>query len=212
MKSVFSRRRSQTRHESSTDLHSADAETVTDRPHRPRGPRLYLLAGGLLVLAVIGLWHQDGFRSIEASVVSRVLSSFTGIRASEFSHQPIIWLHSHEPGTFGLKITAECTSALIVSGFLLLTVILALSGRFGSKRLLMALGGAAVVAFVINVVRLGIIAVAASEWGLQTGFTTSHVYVGSVVTILGTAAALAAYLWVLSRGTKSTGSESPNVT
>jgi exosortase/archaeosortase family protein len=146
------------------------------------------------------LWFQDRFRAVEALAVSRAVSWGTSIRATELTHQPIIWIHSGQPGTFGLKITAECTSAFIVAGFLALTLVLALSGGFRFSRLLLALGAAILVAFVVNMLRLVVIALSASIWGLNAGFTASHVYVGSVITILGTAGGVAAYLWFLSRG------------
>jgi exosortase/archaeosortase family protein len=145
------------------------------------------------------LWNDARIRVIEAHAATRFMNSIFGVHATSFANQSIMWLHANEPGTFGLEITATCTSAYFLAGFLILSAVLALSGRFRATRLVAALAAGMLVVFVINVTRLAVIGLASSVWGRDAGFTASHVYAGSVMTIVGAAGSVAAYLWLLLR-------------
>jgi exosortase/archaeosortase family protein len=92
-------------------------------------------------------------------------------------------LRTHD--TIGLRITNECTTAVLVIPFLVIMGCLALRSSVALSRVLLATLLGVVMLILVNVLRIGGIAWATYHWGLATGYEVSHLVVGSLFALAG---------------------------
>lgn len=171
-----------------------------------RSERLGRLAcSSLLIAAAVGVWQfRDSYRSVEAVISAWIADHL--LKAPVFAYPPDAVVFVGRPVRLGFSVTLECSSLIITISFLLGSAVLAsLAPRFRLGRILTALGLAGLLAIIVNLIRVVFIVLASSEWGRDVGFSLSHEYVGSTVTVLGMAAALLVYLWLLARDRSPTG-------
>lgn len=182
------------------------------RPPPPRPPagrarrRLWaaLHLAGALALVGAGLWvllAQTQVREHEATLAAGAVARLMGTTAEPIGEGAFRFGTGFEAR--GLRITGECSIGPMVGGALVATgALMALRGRFASSFLS---AGAAAIGLVVaaNVVRLGVIAWAYRTWG-YAGYEVAHVYVGSVLIIAASGAALVLYLGIAGfRGPRS---------
>jgi exosortase/archaeosortase family protein len=139
-----------------------------------------LLTGALAVLVmIVMLAFNQGFREAEASVVRSVISPFT--KAFAVHDVVVIGVDTGHP--VGLRITNECTASLLVLpslvGFCLYILFLGVRIRSAAYGLLMA----GLIAFIANQLRLFFIAVSWLAWG-PNGLWVAHILVGSIISLL----------------------------
>lgn len=148
-----------------------------------------------LVMLVLLALHEMGWRSWEARIAGHATALITSTHA--YTRQETFIVDVGKPDVFGLSVTSECTSALIVIGLLAVTAILLAVTRLPLTRLAAAAALSAGMFFVINLARLVMIALSTREWGLGAGYYDSHVWAGTFVTVFGVAAIVALYLVLL---------------
>lgn len=149
-----------------------------------------------LAVAMV-LMHESGYRGWEAWVAGHATAMLTAMPA--YVYRSTFYVDVGAPGIFGLRVTGECTSAIIVVGILGITAVLALLTRVPLRRLALAMLLSAGVFYLLNMARLVGIALATKTWGLDTGFYWSHIWAGGFITIIGVAGVLALYLATLGR-------------
>ncbi len=170
------------------------------RPRLARAQRFVRFGcAGILLAGVVAVWLvRSPYRSAEAVASAWVADHLLHAPVFAYSADAVIFVG--RPVRLGFHITPECSSLMITLSFLLGSAFLtAFAARFRLRRILIALALAGLLAIFVNVVRVVFIVVASSAWGRGIGFGLSHEYVGSTLTVLGTAAALMVYLWLLSR-------------
>lgn len=151
---------------------------------------------GALVLVGAGAWvllEQTQVRQHEATIAAHAVARLMGTTAEPIGEGAFRFGTGFEAR--GLRITGECSIGPMVGGALVATgALMALRGRFAASFLS---AGAAAIALVLaaNVVRLGVIAWAYRTWGYP-GYEVAHVYVGSVLIIAASGAALVLYLGI----------------
>lgn len=166
-----------------------------------RAPKLIrgraLTAAGLLVIAglLVGFLHV--FQGIEALIATHLFSA--GTPTSADFHHAVVFFGLGQPGGFGLQITPECSSALLIVPLALVAIGLLTRPQVRWQRVLLAFTVASLVLIASNQLRLGVIAWAVSKFGLQTGFQWSHVVVGSVISLVFAVCALALLFWIAAR-------------
>ena len=142
---------------------------------------------GILVLVASG-----PLRTIELHVTGVVVSwvvGQTGLANGPhivyFHTAHLIHVHGVATRTVGLEITASCSGIFLIVPFFFLGGVMAFIPRVRLPRLFLgtALGAASV--FLLNQLRLLIIAVSTWRWGISTGFDWSHILAGGVVTTIG---------------------------
>ncbi|MEP6697346.1 MAG: exosortase/archaeosortase family protein [Pseudonocardiales bacterium] len=122
------------------------------------------------------------------------------LAAPVFAYRPEALVFVGRPVRLGFQVTPECSSVIITISFLLGSAVLAsFASRFRLRRILTALALAGLLAMVVNLLRVVLIVLASSAWGRGIGFGLSHEYVGSTLTVFGTAAALLVYFGLLAR-------------
>jgi exosortase/archaeosortase family protein len=107
------------------------------------------------------------------------------------SREPIIWFGLGRTGAFGLVITPDCSSALLLVPLLTVGVGLMILPRLPIGRIMTGLGTAAAVLVGGNLTRIGIIALAIHVAGIGAGYQLGHLIIGSVVSIVCIAISLA---------------------
>jgi hypothetical protein len=152
-----------------------------------------IAALGTIAAALLVFEHQ--FRHIEAAAASAMLGLLTPTLVA--TKAPIIWFGLGQPRAFGLVITPDCSSALLLVPLCLLGIGLMIPRRLHAGRVAFGLGGAALLLVGGNTARIGIIAVAVRLAGLGLGYQLGHLIVGSLVSIVCITASLVFLAWTI---------------
>jgi exosortase/archaeosortase family protein len=169
------------------------------RHGRVRPPRV--LMGRLPAIAVLALIaislmvFQYQFRHLEAATAADLYNLVTPTLAA--SSAPIIWFGLGRSGAFGLVITPDCSSALLIAPLCGLGIALMIPRRLTVRRVTKALTVAAAVMVAGNMLRIGVIALAIRVDGIGTGYQVGHLVLGSLVSIVCIALALALLTLIL---------------
>lgn len=169
------------------------------RPGRVRPP--LVLSGRLPAIAVLALIaislmvFQYQFRHLEAATAADLYNLVTPTLAA--SSAPIIWFGLGRSGAFGLVITPDCSSALLIAPLCGLGIALMIPRRLTVGRVTKALTVAAAVMVAGNMLRIGVIALAIRVDGIGTGYQVGHLVLGSLVSIVCIALALALLTLIL---------------
>lgn len=155
-------------------------------------------------LAVWMALSNHTFRRFEVALVTPLTGFVTG-RHKAVSSDTLVWFARGTPRVFGLNLTTECTSALLLIPLLVMVGSFAIFTRLNLLRQLGALLAGAALILAVNAVRVAGIAWATWKWGRQTGYGYSHVFVGSAFSLVGFVAAMLIALWILVSGERSAG-------
>jgi exosortase/archaeosortase family protein len=170
-----------------------------ENPAHPRvpGARTGKLAGLLMYAFALWMAVQNGtFRAIEARLVTP-LAGFVTAHHPVSSQKSVIFFALGTPKAFGLQITSECTSALLLIPLLVMMGSIAIFTRFPLPRVLAALAAGAFLMLAVNAFRIVGIAWATWQYGYDPGYKYSHVFVGSACSLVGFVGAILVALWIL---------------
>lgn len=145
------------------------------------------VAAAIVVVCVVLAVQGGAFRSLEAATAAWWLTPFLPPIAA-VGDQIVFGLDGAE--SVSLQITSECTAGLLIIPVLLPLAFLAVHRRTALARVVAAALVAAGGLFVVNQLRIGLIAGSVKAWGIDPGYEVSHVLVGSVLSVVGFVAAL----------------------
>ena len=97
----------------------------------------------------------------------------------------------------GYTVTEGCTVAFLVAPFFVIAALLIASRRTPPRR---GVGGIAVlsaVLFTVNQIRLFIVAASMQAWGFRSGYERSHVFLGTMLSTVGTVLGLLLFVWLV---------------
>lgn len=106
-------------------------------------------------------------------------------------------MRTPEHELIALRVTVECTTLLIGVPLTVVGAVILASTRVPWSRSVLGILAMWAIIFVVNLLRLVIIGWSTQTWGLDPGYEISHVFVGSVVGIIGYALGLAALLLIV---------------
>lgn len=173
------------------------AHSYRGSPARPLGARtgrhgaprqnseraLRVVAAGVLCGTALSLLiYQYQFRHLEAVVAAHMYRLFTPVLAA--SRAPILWFGLGTSASYGLMITPDCSSALLIVPLCGLGMLLLVPRRLAVNRVIRGLIVAATVMVGGNLLRIGIIAIAVRYGGLGAGYQLGHLILGSIVSIV----------------------------
>ncbi len=190
-----------------------EAALAAALPARPGGARRltrYTAAFGGCLAAMLLLVNQQWYRGVEAVVTGDAVSKWLGYPVVVSRSQQTMFFAFHGTGPahmLGLQVTLGCSSVLLLAPIVLLAGVMLSMRDTSPVRVLLAAAVAASLVISINVLRLVMIAAMVDWWGVQTGFGWGHTLFGSVLMLLGLAAALGAFVLVLGyrgRGARTT--------
>jgi exosortase/archaeosortase family protein len=154
-------------------------------------------ATGLIAVVIVLVAFLRVFRSVEAEMAAHLYGAGTPT-AVDF-HDAVVFFGLGQPGGFGLRITPECSAALLIVPIALVAVGLLARPRVRWYRALAGFLAASLVLIVSNQLRLGVIAWAVNTFGLKSGFEWSHVVVGSVISLAFAVGAMYILVWITAR-------------
>jgi exosortase/archaeosortase family protein len=125
---------------------------------------------------------QYQFRHLEAVTAATIYNLVTPSLAA--TKAPVIWFDLGTAHGFGLLITPDCSTALLLVPLLMLGMALVLPVRLGLRRVLGALATAAAVLVLGNLLRIGVIAVAVIVGGPGIGYQVGHLVIGSAISVV----------------------------
>jgi hypothetical protein len=165
------------------------------------GGRLLAIAvfAGIAVLLIV-LQHQ--FRDLEAAAAARLYGALTPTLAAPGA--PIVWFGLGGPGAFGLVITPDCSSALLIVPLCVLGIGLAIPRKLALRRVCVGLAVAAALLVTGNLARIGLIAVMIRLCGIGTGYQLGHLILGSLLSVVCIASSLTVLTLIITgRGMRS---------
>jgi len=149
----------------------------------------------LAVTAVLLLVFQYQFRDLEAVVTARLYGMVTPALAAHGA--PIVWFGLGRPHAFGLVVTADCSSALLVAPLCVLGIALAVPRKLALRRVCAGLAAAAALLVTGNIARIGVIAAMVHFYGMGTGYQLGHLVLGSLLSVLSIATSLVVLVAVI---------------
>jgi exosortase/archaeosortase family protein len=152
--------------------------------------------GGLVVALVAFAWT---YQSVETSVAGWLIGVVSRVPVTSVGAGHLIVVNGDSAEGFGLTLTNECSSLPILIAFALVSLGLVSTGKIPPGRIGRSLAAAVGIAIAVNLARLAIVGWFTVRWGTSSGFSWSHVYVGSVLTVLGIGVGTVSYGWILVR-------------
>jgi exosortase/archaeosortase family protein len=161
---------------------------------RPRD-RIALPAGLAVVLVGLALVVGEArFRVAEARVSAWVLRLVRLRPASSLGDNVVFPLHGQ---WVGFSLSVACTAALLIMPFFIVAGLLMLSGRVDRRRALVALALTSVIIFIVNQLRMLVIAGSMMLWGFKSGYERSHILLGTVLSTVGVIIGIIIFCWML---------------
>lgn len=178
---------------------------------RPRNLRSGTQASGLAArsLARMSAWLLCGLaaamfkeealvRGFEAQLASHVVALAASVHTGALASSALIWFTATPTTQVDLQVTPECTVALLMIPFLLITA-WAIWQRSRVARSLTALAVSLVLLIALNQLRILIIVSLVLRMGFSSGFYWGHTMIGSVLTVAGVMAVLVLYAFIVFR-------------
>jgi exosortase/archaeosortase family protein len=168
--------------------------------HRTRpgaGPSAVVIMLITCATAVV-IGHRT-YRTIEVVVAGRILDLVTSYGVVVTPGRQTVYFGLGSGSPFGLRMSPECTSAfLLVPLFGLAALMIALRPWI-TRSVLTALGVAGLVLLVVNQLRI-LTLVGLINWlGTKRGYHLGHTVLGSMVSVIGGAAALILFVLLATR-------------
>ncbi|MDX3763423.1 archaeosortase/exosortase family protein [Streptomyces sp. AK02-04a] len=161
----------------------------------------FVLAVALFSTAGALYGFNEWFRSAEAAAGEHVIGLVTTGTTSLDWDSAVTFFGLGTPHAMGLRITAGCSSAMLIIPLLLVGAGFMLSRRSTISRILTGTVIGAAVLVATNQVRIALIASFSQKWG-EEGFGWAHTVVGSILSLVGVAASVTALLLVAMRRQK----------
>lgn len=157
-----------------------------------------LLAGLVVACGLLLLVSGARWRGIEAALSANAIAIVVGAGVV-VSRAPgdVVVLSNGRSLVSALVITSGCSAGYLLGVLTLCTGPLVLVRRLSLVRVLGALGLAAGIVLTVNIARIATIALSVSTWGVATGLSLSHTFLGSILTLVGTAFAGLAFAGIL---------------
>lgn len=152
----------------------------------------------LAIAAALIIWQRT-YRTVEMMLAGGVIRLFTsdGVYVAASRQSVYFGLGSDTP--FGLRMSPECTSAFLLLPLLVIGAVMIVLRPRIARQVLVALGVAVVALILVNQLRL-LMLVGLIDWlGTDRGYYLGHTMFGSLISVIGGAAALVMFVWLATR-------------
>ncbi|MER6529120.1 archaeosortase/exosortase family protein [Streptomyces sp. NPDC001508] len=160
-----------------------------------------MLAAALLLTAGALYAFNGWFRSVEAALGEHVVGLVTTGNTTLNWDDAVAFFGLGTERAMGLRITAGCSSAMLIIPLLLVGAGFMLSRRAPVTRILAGTAIGAALLVLTNQLRFGLIASFSQKWGYE-GFGWAHTVIGSIVSLVGVAVSVTVLLLVAMRRAK----------
>lgn len=152
----------------------------------------------LLVAAALVVWHR-AYRTVEMLLAGGLIRLFTSDGVYVAAQRQSVYFGLGGDRPFGLRMSPECTSAFLLLPLLLVGAVMIVLRPGISRQVLGALGISLVALIVVNQLRLLLLVGLVNWLGTDRGYYLGHTMFGSLVSVLGGAAALVLFVWLATR-------------
>lgn len=143
------------------------------------------MLGGIALSLLI---YQLQYRDLEADVAAHLFGIVTPTLAG--ASAPIVWFGLPGANAFGLMITPDCSSSLLLVPLCALGMLLMIPRKLRVGRTVKALTVAAILLVSGNMLRIAVIAVTTRMGGIGAGYQFGHLVLGSLISIVCIAVSL----------------------
>lgn len=173
-------------------------------------------AGGARPSGGVHAWFRWAWVACLAGLTTLLLANHVAVRSAEakllafwagpmfprgfMADGPAFLIVGTPQGSILFNITVECTVLVLIVPMMILLGLLGLHRGTRPGRLLVALTTATVLMICVNQLRLWLIGWATYLWGLDPGYTITHVFLGSVLALVGFGASALIALKILGVG------------
>jgi exosortase/archaeosortase family protein len=148
----------------------------------PASMRVRLIPMAVLALiAILLVVFQHQFRDLEAALAAHLCSFITPTQAVPGA--PIVWFGLGTTNGFGLVITPDCSSALLIAPLCVLGIGLMVPSKLPVRRVCAGLLVAAAVLVTGNMARIALIAEMIHLYGTGNGYQLGHLVFGSLLSV-----------------------------
>lgn len=163
------------------------------------------LAVALLLLAVSLVVWQRAYRTVEMTLAGGLIRLFTSDGVYVAAQRQSVYFGLGGDTPFGLRMSPECTSAFLLLPLLLVGAVMIVLRPRITRQVIGALGIAVVALILVNQLRL-LMLVGLIDWmGTDRGYYLGHTMFGSLISVIGGAAALVLFVWLATRSPKKAG-------
>ncbi|GLZ41027.1 exosortase P [Actinokineospora sp. NBRC 105648] len=153
----------------------------------------------LVALAAALVIGNRVYRTAEMTLASGILRLTTAGGVYLAPQRQSVYFGLGTDHAFGLRMSPECTSAFLVLPLLVIGAVMIALRPAITGRVLVALGIAALAVVLVNQLRV-LTLVGLIDWlGTERGYYWGHTLLGSMVSVLGGAAALVLFAWLSTR-------------
>jgi exosortase/archaeosortase family protein len=160
------------------------------------------LAVVLLLTAVALVVWQRAYRTVEMLLAGGLIRLFTSDGVYVATQRQSVYFGLGGDRPFGLRMSPECTSAFLLLPLLLVGAVMVVLRPRISRQVLGALGIAVVVLVLVNQLRLLMLVGLVNGFGTDRGYYLGHTMFGSLISVIGGAAALVLFVWLATRSPK----------
>ncbi|GGS43381.1 exosortase P [Actinokineospora fastidiosa] len=166
----------------------------------PHARLAVVVLGALAAALVIG---NRFYRTAEMVLASGILRLVSGDGVHLAAHRQTIYFGLGSDTAFGLRMSPECTSAFLVLPLLVVGAVMIALRPAITRRVVVALAVAAAAVIAVNQLRV-LTLVGLIDWlGTDRGYHWGHTLLGSMVSVIGGAAALVLFVWLSTRRARS---------
>lgn len=157
------------------------------------------VAGLLVACAAALIVWQRAYRTAEMAVAGGVIRLFTADGVHVAAERQSVYFGLGGDTPFGLRMSPECTSAFLLLPLLGVGAVMVVLRPRITGQVLAALAVSVAVLVAVNQVRL-LMLVGLIDWlGTDDGYYLGHTMFGSLISVLGGAAALVLFVWLSTR-------------
>lgn len=151
-------------------------------------------AVSLIGLGVLMVTQQSLVRGLEARSGADIARGLGLVPARAVGSAVVFPLR----GRFvGYAVTEGCTAAFLVAPFFVVAALLIASRRTPPHRGVGALSVLTAVFFLVNQVRIFVVAASMRVWGFRPGYERSHVFLGTMLSTVGAVVGVLAFVWLV---------------
>jgi exosortase/archaeosortase family protein len=161
----------------------------------------------IVEVLALGAWsaaRHAWIQGIEAVASSVLLRAAFGRATFALPSRALLFVRFGPLHWASLHVALSCSVALLLPALCLVTAVLIALRPVAAYAPLLALPVATMVFGICNLIRITLIALVGSRLGTGRVFDVVHAWAGTAVTVVGVAAAVATYLFVLGVGRQRT--------
>ena len=162
----------------------------------------YLTIAVLLAIAAGLVVFLNAYRTAEVLLAGIIIGLASSYGTAVDTVNQVVYFNLGGQFPLGLKMTPECTSALLVLPLVVVAAVMIFLRPQIVRRVLTSLLIATVALVIVNQLRMLLLFGLVNWLGTDRGYYWGHTLLGSLVSIIGGAIALVLFVWLATKGAR----------